>query len=125
MSDLTKERVQYLQKIVKKECVPCPPEKKLMKRKQGRYWYLSRQDFSDWKKWIAHIDKINEEAMIKWNHRPVTIVGVSFSTGRPIGERENIPAPVKMSYWDPPEHNDMVVVMAEEVTVLDPTIYPC
>jgi len=106
MSDLTKERVQYLQKIVKKECVPCPPEKKLMKKKQGKYW-------------------INEEAMIKWNHRPVTIVGVSFSTGRPIGERENIPAPVKMSYWDPPEHNDMVVVMAEEVTVLDPTTYPC
>lgn len=121
MSNLTKERVQYLQKVVKKEIVQCPPEKKNLKRKQGKkYWYLDRQDFNDWEKWMKYVDKINKEAMIKWNHRPVTIVGVSFSTGRPIGERENIPHPVKMSYWDPPEHNGMVVVMAEEVTVLDP-----
>ena len=120
MSNLTKERVEYLQKVVKKENVHCPPEKKNLKKKQGKYWYLERQDFLDWKRWMDHIDKINEEAMIKWNHRPVRIVGVEFSTGRPIGERENIPAPVKLDYWDPPEHNDMVVVMAEEVTVLDP-----
>ena len=119
MSGLSAERILHLQKIAKKEVVQCPPEKKNIKKKQGRYWYLDRQEFNDWKRWMKYVDKTNEEAMIKWNNRPVSIVGVSFSTGRPIGERENIPQPVKMSYWDPPEHNGMVVVMAEEVILVD------
>jgi hypothetical protein len=123
MSDLSKERVEYLQKIVKKEVVQCPREKRNRKKKQGKYWYLERQDFLDWKRWMDHIDKINEEAMIKWNHRPVRIVGVEFSTGRPIGERENIPAPVKLDYWEPQQPRDLVVVIGEEVTALDPIIH--
>jgi len=92
MSGLSKERIQYLQKVAKKEVVKCPPEKKNIKKRRGRYWYLDRQEFNDWNRWMKYIDKTNEE---------------------------NVPRSPKIDYWDPPEHNDMVVVMAEEVVVLD------
>jgi len=98
MSHLTKERVEYLQKIVKKEVVPYPKEAVTRLRnprwkKQGKYWYLSRQDFGDWKRWMKYVDEINI-------HRPV-----------------------KMTYWEPQQPRDLVVVMAEEVTVLDPIFH--
>jgi hypothetical protein len=112
-----------------------------MKRKQGRYWYLSRQDFSDWKRWMTHIDKINEKSLLQWRNRPIHIRvvwetyfiegknGIIHTRGGKIPPAD-IPErylqhPPKLDYWDPQEHNDMVVVMAEEVTVLDPITYPC
>ena len=137
MSNLTKERVQYLQKIVKKENVYCPPEKKFLKRRQGKkYWYLEPQEFNDWTKWMKYVDEINEKSLIQWRNRPSHIRVVwetYFMEGRKgtihtIGGKippADIPPrylqhPPKLDYWDPPEHNGMVVVMAEEVNVLDP-----
>ena len=66
MSGLSKERILYLQKVVKKEVVQCPPEKKLMKRKQGRYWYLEKQEHMDWGRWVNYVNSKNEELSIKY-----------------------------------------------------------
>ena len=66
MSGLSKERIIHLQKVAKRECVPHPPEKKQMKKKQGRYWYLDRQEFIDWTRWMKYVDSKNQELSIKY-----------------------------------------------------------